>query len=861
MPPSPTRKNDSLGVLWLVGSRLGTVALSLLSTAVLARFLGPEDFGRLVPATIAVALAASVFDGAFGVSLIRRESLDGDHIASTLGNALLLGFGLTLALVLSAPFIGAFFQFKDLTEIVLASSVVILFKSIFSVATALMQRKGDFRSIALVALFANPIGSLLFAVPLATMHLGVWALVIGLIVSGMFEAGASAVLAKLPLRIKVSRDTIRELGSTEGYLAANQILNWVALSSANIVAGHTLGAAPLGHYSRGWRLLDIATSATSAPIQRVLLPRFSRLQNDLAQARASFEDIIGLLAPGFAILGVMVCLHAEAIVRLLLGGRWLATVPVVQILFSALLARCTYKVSESVAVAFGRARASASRQAIYAVLMVAGAILGARYNEVGIALGTSVAVWIFYLLSISQAVQLLESRWQVIFAHHVRAGALSLLMVLLHGLFSELLLGRGFWISEIATGVLVMAATAVVIAIAPTWAVGAPVKSLRDGIFRRLSKTRVAGSGPEAAVYVYAQSLPNSAANSGAVLSLCSAMSKSGAKISVAHIGSAEAEPEIRRRYDLAESIALISAPKIKGPISYFALTFRAIAKSPRNATVLTRAPQVAVICCLLRRPVVLELHQDLDTYRNWKFWRLPLRLTRKPPLVVVALSRSIIDNLDPAVSNRAKLVEKAASAAPDLRSEAAAPQFDVGYVGSFLAGKGIEVVTGLAQRRPDLRFVIYGDPRKNPGQAEQLSLLPNVHVAGYVARSDLASAFATFRIGLAPYSPEGFAGGKSRIATSNLSSLKVVEYLSAGNIVVASRVDGIANMVEDGVEALLCDPYDLDDWSRALDRLVKETDLGPKLAARGRALFERNFTYDTRAKIFLAAMCTARGS
>jgi len=480
---TPERPQSAAGGLaWLIAGRSSNIALSIVTTAILSRFLTPQQFGELVPVMIVISLSMAVFDGTFGVGIIRSPQLDRERVRVALGNCLLVAGVLAAVLIAGSPLIERFFHFDHLAELIAASTIVILLRAVFVIACAVLQRERRYKEISLASLVAAPFGSLIVSVPLAIAGYGAWSLLMGTISMGLVETVIVARKAKLPWRVTISRAGLSELGATEGFFALNQLLNWAALSSTNIVAGHVLGLTQLGYYSRSWRLLDIAVSATSGPMQRVLVPVFAGLQNGGTGARDRFERALAVAVPVFAVAGMLACLHAEAIVRALLGKQWLATIPLVQILFSALVARCGYKVSESVLVGFGRARSAALRQLLYLVALASGALIAVRWQSVGVALSTSVAVWLFYGLSLGQAVRLVRASVARVAAIHARAAALATLLALFHLLSSFAVSRLSYWPGEMLTAAADVTVLGIIPIAAPTWLV--------DGTLRTMIRNR-----------------------------------------------------------------------------------------------------------------------------------------------------------------------------------------------------------------------------------------------------------------------------------------------------------------------------------------------------------------------------------
>lgn len=457
--------NIAKGMIWLVTGRLGNALLSLASTAVLARLLSPGDFGVMAASWIVIALANVLFDGAFGQNLLRKRSARPEDVRTTLTLGLMLAMLLVLAVALAAQRIEGFFGFPHLAGVLTASAMVIPCKAVFAVATSQLQLQGRFGVMATGTLAAALTGNFLVGIPLGLLGYGVWALVAAAVVTGLVEAAVLAARAGMPILPLLERQAMREVFSASFFSLAN-VMNWAANTGSNAVVGRVMGDVSLGLYSRGWKLLDLFVAATATPLSRVLLPTFAKLRDDKARLNAALVDVLGLVLPGYTVASVLLTLHAPLIVALALGPKWGETIPIAQIMFATVLPRCAVKVSENFAVANGRARSTATRQGLYAVLMIGGTLIGTRWGILGVALAASAAICGFYLASMRYATGLGGVSLRISLQLHGKALGLAAAIGLADAGALWLLSGQGLLIRHVVAagaGMLMGVAVAAVV--------------------------------------------------------------------------------------------------------------------------------------------------------------------------------------------------------------------------------------------------------------------------------------------------------------------------------------------------------------------------------------------------------------
>src|SRR5690606_4356267 len=104
------RKKAIGGVVWTIVDNFGLKGLSFFATVLLARWLGPEEFGLVGMIAVFIAIGTSITDSGLSSSLIRTKNADDKDFSTVFILNLALSLSVYLLLFLAAPFIAAFFK-------------------------------------------------------------------------------------------------------------------------------------------------------------------------------------------------------------------------------------------------------------------------------------------------------------------------------------------------------------------------------------------------------------------------------------------------------------------------------------------------------------------------------------------------------------------------------------------------------------------------------------------------------------------------------------------------------------------------------------------------------------------------------
>jgi len=347
--------------------KLAERSLGLLSTLILARLLAPTDFGVVAMALSFIAMA-QVFAGfGFDVALIRDQSASEDHYntAWTLNAA--LGLAITLLMLAVASPISTFYNRPELFWVVCALAFGPLITGLENIGVVAFRKEMTFRKEFAFQLSRKLVG-ILVTVPLAYVLRSYWALVAGTLTSACL--GTSISFLAHPFRPRFSLSKARGLLDFSRWLLVGSLVNFTRERSSDFFIGRLAGPAALGAYNIAYEISNLPTTELSAPINRALMPGFSRIADNPEAVQETYYRAFSLLALAAIPAAVGILATANFLVPVVLGERWLDAVPLVQMLAMAGIFQTMQSSSATALIATGHPKSVFTTNALYALVLI-----------------------------------------------------------------------------------------------------------------------------------------------------------------------------------------------------------------------------------------------------------------------------------------------------------------------------------------------------------------------------------------------------------------------------------------------------------------------------------------------------------
>jgi PST family polysaccharide transporter len=294
---------------WAFVMSWGPSAIASLLTFVLAMYLGPHDYGLVAIAGLYISFNKIFLEGGLGAAIVQRKQLDPEHLDAAFWITLLQSLFLMALTWVVAPYWADANQDAEQVKIILfVASFVMPIQGLTVVQESLLEKQMDFKSLAIRSNVSALVGGI-FGFWLATQRYGCWALVGEDLLSAAVRLVLLWRLADWRPRFTFSWKHLVDLWGFSIYIMLGQIGTFVQRRSDAMLIGLFFGPTAVGIYRLADRIISMIIEMATRPFVMVVLPRFSHLQDNVAELRKSVKQSLRasamLTIPLLAILAGM----------------------------------------------------------------------------------------------------------------------------------------------------------------------------------------------------------------------------------------------------------------------------------------------------------------------------------------------------------------------------------------------------------------------------------------------------------------------------------------------------------------------------------------------------------------------------
>ena len=307
--------------MWSAADAFLGQGVTFLVGIVLARLLSPDEYGLIGICLIFNTVLCGIVDSGFSNALIRKKDCtDDDYNTMFLTN---LGISIVLycLLFVSSPLVAHFFGREELTALVRATGLVLLFNALSITQGTILAKRIDFKAKTKASL-VSAIASGVIGIAMAFMGLGVWALVGQIVSKQLFNALCLWAINKWWPSFRFSMASFRYMWGFGWKLLVSGLLNNIWNQLYQVVVGRFYSPATLGQYTRSQEYANIYSSNLTTIIQRVSYPVLCEIQDDRQRMVEGCRKMIKMTMFVTAICMISLGAVAEPLIYCLIGPQW-----------------------------------------------------------------------------------------------------------------------------------------------------------------------------------------------------------------------------------------------------------------------------------------------------------------------------------------------------------------------------------------------------------------------------------------------------------------------------------------------------------------------------------------------------------
>ena len=328
---SELKTKVAAGVAWNIAEKTGSMLLQMAVSIIVARQLMPEDFGVMAILTFFTSIALVLVDSGFSQTLIRKKSIADRDLTSVFFFNLAMSVLLYLLFTAIAPAVAAFYDLDVISKIAPVLFLLLPVNALCSIQNTIFVRQFRFGLLSKATLASSLVGGAA-AIVMALSGCGVWSLVGQRLATAAAKSIILWICSDWRPSARISTAPVRRMAPFSLRLLATDIIASVYNNIAQMCIGKVYTPDTLGYFNQAQKFKDLPVTSTMQSIQSVTYPALSKIGGEREKFAESYRLVLTTVA--FMMFPLMAGLAAVAddMFMLLLGEKWMPTVPYLRIL-------------------------------------------------------------------------------------------------------------------------------------------------------------------------------------------------------------------------------------------------------------------------------------------------------------------------------------------------------------------------------------------------------------------------------------------------------------------------------------------------------------------------------------------------
>jgi O-antigen/teichoic acid export membrane protein len=383
------RKRVLSGAGWAGFSQIAVTITRMAVAIVVARLLTPDDYGLAALTLVFISLVMVFSDLALGAALVQRKTLTEDDRSTAFWMTVGAGALFTVLGVLCSGPVAALYGEPETEPLFAVLSVTFIVYALGATQQSLLLRDMQFRRLEGLTIVGTVVASPV-AIGLAAAGTGPWAIIGQQIAIAACTSALMWRASSWRPSLRFSRASLKDLWSFSGFLVGHRLLYYLYQNADKFIIGRAVGAAAVGVYAIAYNVMLAPAARIGGPLQRVLAPTFSRMQDEPQRIAEAWARVVRMIAaitvPAMA--GIMVV--APDFISVALGEQWMEAAPILQVLAWVGILQAIQSLNVDILMARDRTGLMFRFTAVFTTVQIAGFLVGINWGVMGLAVAFAI---------------------------------------------------------------------------------------------------------------------------------------------------------------------------------------------------------------------------------------------------------------------------------------------------------------------------------------------------------------------------------------------------------------------------------------------------------------------------------------
>jgi O-antigen/teichoic acid export membrane protein len=309
--------------LWGAGGSIVKIILQFAAQVVLARLLGPAEYGLFALGVIIVGLSTFFSDMGLAYGLIQKKSVDVNDMRFVWTWQCILGISVSGIVFYSAGSLANLFAKPEAEFIFQSLSLVILINAVTSLSTNLLKKSLNFKVLQVSELSSYFLGFGCVGIPLAIAGYGGTSLVAAWLVQSASNFIILYLQVRHPLTFKFWTTDAGHMLRYGATALGTYLINWVLNGADKVLVGRIFSSYTVGLYTTAFNFVNAPSSAIYGNLQSIVFSACARLQDNHEALREVFLRLLSLITLVTFPLFILIAVGSEFLIVIVYGVKWL----------------------------------------------------------------------------------------------------------------------------------------------------------------------------------------------------------------------------------------------------------------------------------------------------------------------------------------------------------------------------------------------------------------------------------------------------------------------------------------------------------------------------------------------------------